>query len=321
MINTSLKKAYLAAIAYSVIIGFSFLFVKFALAVSHPIDMLAHRFTLSFGLAALLVFAGSNRLKLELRDVLTMLPLAIFYPSMFFAFQTYGLFYISSSEAGIIQAAIPILTMVLATYFLKEYSTHLQKLFILLSVAGVVYIFAMKGADMNLGDIKGSLFILLSAISSAAYNVIARKMSRNYGPMEITVLMMGIGFVVFNGMSVYRHVAEGTLNRYFEPFSDPMFVVSILYLGVMSSLVTSYLTNYALSHLEASQMSVFVNFSTLVSIAAGVVVLNERLAYYHFIGALLIIGGVVGTQALSLRKARRAYSQSTSSGSRLTRGR
>jgi drug/metabolite transporter (DMT)-like permease len=56
--------------------------------------------------------------------------------------------------------------------------------------------------------------------------------------------------------------------------------------------------------MEASQMSVFVNFSTLVTISAGVIVLDERLSYYHFIGALLIIGGVVGTNVLSLRKAR-----------------
>ncbi|BBI36316.1 transporter [Cohnella abietis] len=304
MMSSPLKKAYYAAILYAGIIGFSFLFVKLALAVSHPIDMLAHRFTLSFGLAALLVFLSNNRPQFKLKDLIKLLPLAIFYPSMFFAFQTYGLFYISSSEAGIIQATIPILTMVLAAYFLKEHSTLLQISCIVLSVSGVVYIFVMKGAQMEIGDFKGSLFILLSAVSSAAYNVMARTLSRKYRAMDITVMMMGIGFLVFNGMSVIRHVSEGTLSHYFDPLADPIFIVSIIYLGVMSSLVTSFLTNYALSHMEASQMGVFVNFSTLVTIAAGVIFLDEKLSYFYFVGAFLIIGGVVGTQALSYRKSR-----------------
>ncbi|WP_376774533.1 DMT family transporter [Paenibacillus eucommiae] len=299
-----LRKAYSAAILYAVIIGFSFIFVKLTLAVSHPVDMLAHRFTISFGIALLLVFAGNNRPRFKLGDILRLLPLAIFYPSLFFAFQAYGLFYISSSEAGIIQATIPILTMIMAAYFLKEHSTLLQISCIFLSVLGVVYIFVMKGAHMSPGDFKGSVFILLSALSSAAYNVIARKMSRKYRAMDITVMMMGIGFVVFNSMSIVRHVSEGSLGQYFEPFADLTFVVSIIYLGVMSSLVTSFLNNYALTYMEASQMGVFINFSTLVTIAAGVVVLKEQLAYFYFIGAIFIIGGVVGTNVLALKKAR-----------------
>ncbi len=60
---------------------------------------------------------------------------------MFFGFQIFGLVYIASSEAGIIQATIPIFTMIFSIIFLKERPSILQKLSILLSVAGVVYIF------------------------------------------------------------------------------------------------------------------------------------------------------------------------------------
>ena len=112
-----------------------------------------------------------------------------------------------------------------------------------------------------------------------------------------------IGFLSFNALAVYRHAAEGSLSAYFAPFSDTQFVISILYLGVLSSLVTSFLTNFSLSKMEASRMSVFNNLSTLVTIAGGVLFLQEQLAYYHFIGAVMIIAGVVGTNFLGAKSA------------------
>ena len=40
--------AYLAAIGYAIVIGLSFLFTKLSLDAADPIDILGHRFTVSF---------------------------------------------------------------------------------------------------------------------------------------------------------------------------------------------------------------------------------------------------------------------------------
>jgi drug/metabolite transporter (DMT)-like permease len=66
----------------------------------------------------------------------------------------------------------------------------------------------------------------------------------------------------------------------------------------LSSLVTSLLTNYILSKIEASKMSVFSNLGTVISIVAGVIFLKEEIFYYHIIGSILIVGGVIGTNFL-----------------------
>jgi drug/metabolite transporter (DMT)-like permease len=55
------------------------------------------------------------------------------------------------------------------------------------------------------------------------------------------------------------------------------------------------MANYALSKIEASKMSVFANLSTVVSIAAGAMVLKEAVTVYHVVGSTLIIAGVIGT--------------------------
>ncbi|KAB2451767.1 DMT family transporter [Bacillus sp. CH126_4D] len=291
-------KAYLSALLYSFIIGFSFMFVKLALTVTSPLDTLAHRFTVAFVAASIPIVFGFVKLNMSFKNILALLPLAIFYPALFFAFQAFGLVYTSSSEAGIIQAAIPIFTMMLASYFLKEYTNTWQKISVLISVIGVIYIFIMNGIGNHETSFIGVILILLSALSSAFYNVLARKMTKKFKLMDLTYTMTVIGFISFNLIAIASHISKGTIAAYFEPFTNGTFLISILYLGLLSSLLTALLLNYSLSYIEAAKISVFSNFSTLITIIAGVIFLHEKISYFHIIGTIMIIFGVIGTNFL-----------------------
>jgi len=46
--------------------------------------------------------------------------------------------------------------------------------------------------------------------------------------------------------------------------------------------------------MEAFKISIFSQLATIVTMAAGVLILHEKLAYFHLIGAALMIVGVVG---------------------------
>ncbi|MED1917656.1 DMT family transporter [Bacillus thuringiensis] len=297
------QKAILAALLNAGITGLSFLFLKMALAVTNPVDTLAHRFTVAFIAASIPIVFGWIKLSIKPKDMLTIIPLAMLYPILFFTLQAFGLVYTTSSEAGIIQATVPIFTMIMAAFFLGESSTWLQKLSTLLSVGGVVYIFAMKGLSVSSGSGSsiGTILILLSAFSLAGYSVLARKMTKSFHYIDMTYMVALLGFLFFNGWSVIRHSAEGTLSTYFAPFASSAFIISIVFLGILSSLMTSFMTNFALSKMEASKLSVFNNLSTLVTIVAGVIFLQEQLAYYHLIGAVMIIIGVIGTNFLGAK--------------------
>ncbi|MDF2719597.1 MAG: EamA-like transporter family protein [Paenibacillus sp.] len=298
MIQNRNRTAYTAVVLYAAIIGFSFIFVKFALTAASPLDTLAHRFTISLIAAAVPVCFGWIRLSIRPRQLLSVLPLALFYPVLFFTLQTFGLAYTSSSEAGIVQAIVPAFTMIMAVILLKERPGTWQKLSVLLSIAGVIYIFVMKGTGFEAASFAGIVLMALAALSLAGYGVLARKMAQSFPVTDMTFMMSLIGFIAFNAMSVARHVSEGTLTTYFQPFGSPLFAMSIVYLGVMSSLISSFLSNYSLSRLEAYKVSAFNNLATLITVMAGVVVLKERLEVYHIVGAVLIVAGVLGTNLL-----------------------
>ena len=120
-------KAYLAALSFSTIIGFSFLFTKVALGFASPLTNLAHRYTVAAIVLFMLQQSKLIQVKLSKEDILSILPMSLFYPLLFFMFQSFALQYISSSEAGILQALVPIITLILASVFLKEKTTFIQK--------------------------------------------------------------------------------------------------------------------------------------------------------------------------------------------------
>lgn len=295
---------YIAAISYALITGLSFLFTKIALSVSNPLDILAFRFTAAFMAVVLLLLFRVISLNYDMEKIKRILPLALLYPLMFFTFQTFGLQYASSSEAGILLASAPVFTLILARIFLGEKPSILQTLSVIVSVIGVIYITLTKGTSFDFRNIKGIIFLILSALSFSGYSVMARILTKDFNSMELSFMMSIISFICFNTLAIGNHLIAGTLNTFLTPLKNIKFIIAIIYLGVLSSLITSLLTNYILSKIEASKMSVFSNLGTVISIIAGVVFLNEKIYYYHIIGSILIIGGVIGTNFLDKIKDR-----------------
>lgn len=291
--------AYLAALSMSIIIGFSFLASKVTLESASPWAILAHRFTFSFLSLLLLKVLGLIRVTLTMKEFLHILPLSIFFPLWFFTFQILGLQTVTSSEAAIIQAIIPLLTMVLATLILKEKTGRIQKVFMLVSLAGVLYISFMGGDGFSGEGLTGYVLLLLSSLSSAVNFVLIRKYVARYHYLKLTSVGIISGFIVFNCINLFLHLSAGTMESYFSPLKVRSFLLGIVFLGTLSTLGSSLLSNFALSRLEASRISIFNHLTTVISILAGVVLLKESLMSYQILGAVLIILGVIGTNYYS----------------------
>lgn len=291
-------KAYLAALSFSAIIGFSFLFTKIALGYASPLTNLAHRYTIA---ALVLVVLHQTKLikvslsRKDILSILSILPLSLFYPLLFFIFQSFALQYISSSEAGILQALVPIFTLLLASVFLKEKTSLLQKFFLILSVAGVVFIFFSKGANFSTETASlGFLLMLGSVLANAINNILSKAKGGRYRAMDMTAVVIFVGFVTFNTLSLTSHYLEGNILAYVEPLGQVPYLLSILYLGILASIVTGSLSIYAIVRLGASTVSVFGNLGTVLTILAGALILHEPIYSYHVIGATLIISGILG---------------------------
>lgn len=295
--RAGIATTYTLAVINAVLMGLSFLFTKIALTVADPIDTLMYRFVIAFIAISIPILSRCAFVRYPRKKFMKIAFISLLYPILSFSLQAYGLLYATSSEGGILFALTPILTIILASLFLKEKTTLRQKLSISLSVFGVVTIFVMKemgSTGFHFGSYRGIGLLLLSVLSLAGYSVMSRSLSKVATPMELSFMMMAWGAVFFMGVSFVNHALDHTIKDMLLPFSDSGFILSVVYLGVFSSLVTSLLTNYTLSKIEASKLSVFSNLSTVVSMVAGVLALNENVTYYHAIGFLMVIIGMIG---------------------------
>lgn len=296
--------AYVGLTLMTIIIGFSFIFVKIALRHASPIDLLAHRFTAStVGLFLFYLLRCKGWPIFDRKKILPLLTLSLFYPLLLFSMQTIGLQFTSASEAGILSATAPIFTVILAALFLKEKSSFRQIIFVLLSVGGVAYIMYKNGLGEVSGEtLKGDFFILLSVVSMAIYFVLGRKVTQQFNAMDITFFMTVTACILFNLITITNHLNSGTLALYFAAFNNNEFLWTILYLGVLSSFLTSFLTNSALTVIPASQVSIFNNFGPVIAVFAGVLFLNETLYLYHIIGGIMVLIGIIGVQTRKIVK-------------------
>ncbi|MDI9605891.1 MAG: DMT family transporter [Bacteroidota bacterium] len=294
------RVAYFSLTLMTLIVGFSFIFVKIALRHASPIDLLAHRFSAAFvGIFLYYLIRGKGFPRFERKSVPSLLLLSVFYPILLFLLQTIGLQFTTASEAGIISATAPIFTLILASIFLKERSTIWQIFSFFLSVGGVIFIMYRNGLGVVTGEtLKGDFIILLSVFSIAIYLVLARRATRKHPAMNITFFMTVVACVLFNLLAVTKHVQQNSLSLYFAPFQNGEFLWSILYLGVLSSFLTSFLTNTALSVIPASRASIFNNLSPVITVFAGVLVLGETLRGYHLVGGLMVLLGIIGVNVL-----------------------
>lgn len=296
-----LTGVYVAAFVNATIVGLSFLFTKVAIEASSPMDTLGYRFLIAWIALTLYkkyLVKDNNKLSLtNNKSILSLSLLALFYPVLFFSFQAFGVDLASSAEGGIILAFSPALTSMFAYLFFKEKINMTQLLFISLSITGVVYIFVNKGISLEFSNLKliGIICLIISCISLSGYAVLSRQLSITYTPIQLTYVMVTLGLVFFNGFNIVTRFFQGTLIEYFLLITKPDFTVSVFFLGTLATFLTSYLSNYILSKLSATNMSIFSNFSTIISIAAGALILKEDVYIYHIIGSVMIIIGVLGT--------------------------
>lgn len=296
-------RAYTGLVFSVFIIGLSFVFMKMALRVANPIDVLAHRFTAAtVGMLTVYGFGKMKLPNLNVKKILPLLLISVFYPLLAFIFQAIGLKHTSAAEAGIVSAMMPVITVIFVALFLKEKSTLRQVVSVVVAFIGIFYILYRNGFDLQAGSLKGNLLILLSTLSVVIYYLLGRKINYKYNALDITFVMTITACVVFNSVSVFTHLQSGTLPLYLEPLKSSSFLWSVLYLGILSSFLTSLFSNYALSVIPAPQVAIFNNLTPVINILSGVVLLNETLYAYHIIGTVLVMAGVAGTMVFKEKR-------------------
>ena len=282
-------KATVAALLGYSIFGFSFLFSKLGLGVATPLVMISVRFLTAFLTLNILLLTGVIKLSFSGKPVVKLLLFGFISPVLYFILESYGISMSTVAFSGLMIGLSPVIGLVFGVLFLKERCTWLQAVCSVLSVVGV----AMTSTG-GLGTISlsGFLVLLATAVCAALFPILSRSTSDQFSAYERTYMMIGMGSVVFPILALFQN--RNDLQAVVAPLSSGLFWVAVLYLAVLSSVGAFLLINYSLSHITAGRTLIYSNFTTVISVLAGIFILGDQFSLLQLLGICIITLSVFG---------------------------
>lgn len=296
--KNKIVSATIAALAAQVIFGFSFMFTKIALQYASPLTVIAARYIVAFLGLTVVMLLTKTKIKFT-KNIWKLIIMSIFQPVLYFLCESYGIKMTTSAFSSIMISLIPVVSMVSGIFILKEIPSPMQYVFTALSVLGVI-IMALAGNADGTVTLLGILLLFGAVLSSVAYNTASRKISTEFSTLERTYAMTIIGLIVFTAIAFAENINNP--QNIIVQFERPSYILAILYLGLVSSVGAFLLLNYANTYLPVAKTTVFSNITTVVSVLAGAVFLEEKLSLEAVISVAMIIAGVWGVQMQNVRK-------------------
>ncbi|QWH15898.1 DMT family transporter [Bacillus mycoides] len=208
----------------------------------------------------------------------------------YFMFTSYGISLTSGLHVSIIDAALPLVTILFSAFFLKEKIQPNYWIGIILGAIGVLLItISSNNADQEVSLI-GDILILLSTFLFAFYTVLLKqpKQEQYLSNKVFTTLTLIIGSVILLPFAMVETFYYG-----FPKVETWKTGLSVMYLVIGATILAYWCWNKALERVTASVSGLYLNALPLISIVASIVLLNESLTWRIVIGGGLVLFGVV----------------------------
>ncbi|BCQ35892.1 MULTISPECIES: DMT family transporter [Erwinia] len=197
---------------------------------------------------------------------------------------------VSALFMGILNALIPLLTVLFSVVIIRLAPTQGILLGSLLSFSGLVWLVSEGNPAQLLshGLGKGEIMMFAASASYALYGVLTKRWAIPLPNWQS--LWMQIFFGVLLLTPNFLRAPDVSLNTHNIPL--------ILFAAIPASIVAPFLWVQGVMRMGASTASIFMNLAPIFTAIIAVTFLNESLHSYHFIGGGITLAGVVLAQNL-----------------------
>lgn len=207
-----------------------------------------------------------------------------------FSLISWGQTRISSGQAGLLMALMPISTMVLAHFFVHGDVLTLRRLAgVLLGLLGVA---VLIGGDVLTGTDGGSLLgqlAVLAATLSYATNAVHTKRIPAINTLVVSTGTLIIGSVILLPFTL-------VIDRPWQLEVSSESLAATLALGLVSTGLATWVYFRVVSDCGPSFLSIINYIIPAIAFAAGVLFLGETAAPTQFLGLIFILIGIALTQ-------------------------
>jgi drug/metabolite transporter (DMT)-like permease len=274
---------FLALIGAALIWSTSFVVTKIAMEGFGPLTL----GTIRFIVAALLLVAifGVRIRKRPSRVDIGFLALGgLLGITIYFSLQNVGLALSTASDAALLVASFPVITMLLEVLVYRTRFDAIRLLGVGLAILGVYFIVSgipSGGVNRFIGDI----LLVMCGVAWAFYNFVTRRVQRTYNTFTVITYQTLAGAVMFLPIAWVEH------SQWVAPPMIP--VVAMLYLAIFASVIAYFLYAFGLKGLDPTTAVTMMNLVPVFGLIFALLILKEHETLTQLIGGFIVITGVM----------------------------
>jgi drug/metabolite transporter (DMT)-like permease len=191
-------------------------------------------------------------------------------------------------NVALVNATQPILTVLIAWILIRDEIKSIQILGIVAAFIGITVMVTkadfrvLVNLDFNVGD----FITVLATAFYACYAINIRKMPKEIGTFTALFVILLMGSLTLFPF----YMAEAVFIRP-TPFSGKLVIV-VLVLALLVSILSLAMWNTGNAVVGHNRAAIFVNLMPVYSAILAIYFLDERLYFFHVIGALFVCAGI-----------------------------
>lgn len=281
---------YVAIVLAMIFWAFSFVWFKIANEAFQPLTIITLRLILSTLLLGITFSFLKKLQRIEKGDRKWFVLLAFLEPFLYFMGESFGLLYVTSTQASVMVSTIPLFASLAAFLFFGERLTVINVTGIIISMGGVVLI--VVNPDLaSKTPVKGILLMLLAVLSAVAYALVVKRLTVKYNTFTVVTVQNGIGIVMFLPFFL---VFEGKVFLS-TPVTMPA-IMALLQLAVFASTLAFLFFVYGMKIIGISKANVFTNSIPVFTALFAWWLLGDPINLQKVAGIILAISGLYVSQ-------------------------
>lgn len=268
----------------SLLWGGNFVVAKSLVAHASPMTLTMARWLIAVIVLLPLVWWKEKRLVPAKAALVPLFLMGITGVALFNLFQFLALERTTSTNAGLISTMNTMSIALFSFAFLKEKINGLQLLAMVLSLIGVVLVLS-KGDWQLLWNVQlntGDLWMVAAVCVWGLYSVCSRWAMQTTSPLMATLYAGLFGVLV---------LVPFTISNFTFSEIDSTFILSLLYTGVISTVVCMVFWNIGVQQLGATTSGIFLNFNPIFTALLAFLFIGEQLSWLQGIGGITVIMG------------------------------
>ncbi|MED3873573.1 DMT family transporter [Lysinibacillus capsici] len=268
----------------SLLWGGNFVVAKTLVAHASPMTLTLVRWLIAVIVLLPLVWWKEKRLVPAKAALVPLFLMGITGVALFNIFQFLALERTTSTNAGLISTMNTMSIALFSFAFLKEKINGLQLLAMVLSLIGVFLVLS-KGDwqllwhfHLNTGD----LWMVAAVCVWGLYSVCSKWAMQTTSPLMATLYAGLFGVLI---------LVPFTITDFTFSEIDSSFILSLLYTGVISTVVCMVFWNIGVQQLGATTSGIFLNFNPIFTALLAFLFIGEQLSWLQGIGGIIVILG------------------------------